>query len=239
MNALRTALFVAVSLGSVAAAAASTPPGILSCQGGGGMRMTIATQDGVFIAFTPAAQPANAAPPGPGECAWADRPFAPGEALGTFIMVKAIANAQVVDSTPLSPGPTDDGAGGGGDATADGGDALPTQQTGDSCGEPGATATVVIPEPHLTQLNVRSKPGGEVLGRVQKGEQVTLIGPCGSQAAAAFAKSNKPVGGAAGWCQIDSPIAGCVLSRYLDFSGGDATGGAPAAGFAKRKVKTQ
>ncbi len=98
-------------------------------------------------------------------------------------------------------------------------------------------ATVVIPKANLHMLNVRSKPGGQVLGTVPEGEQVTVVGPCGSQAAAGFAKSNKPIGGAAGWCQLDSPVSGCVMAKYLDFGGGDAAGLAPAAGFAMKPPK--
>ena len=108
--------------------------------------------------------------------------------------------------------------------------------TDGSCGGPGAVATVVIPEPNLHKLNLRIKPGGAVLGTVPEGAEVTVVGPCGSEAAAGFAKSTKPLGGAAGWCQLDAPAAGCVMAKYLDFSGGgggDAAGFAPAAGFAK------
>ena len=68
---------------------------------------------------------------------------------------------------------------------------------------PGPVATVVIPEPNLHKLNLRLKPGGAVLGTVPEGAEVTVVGPCGSEAAAGFAKSTKPLGGgAAGWCQL-------------------------------------
>ena len=144
-------------------------------------------------------------------------------------------------AVPAPAGGNDEGdnnadAGGGGDV------APPMHADDGSCGGPGATATVVIPEPNLHKLNVRTKPGGNVLGTVPEGEQVTVVGPCGSEAAAGFAKSNKPLGGMAGWCQLDTPVAGCVMAKYLDFSGGgggDDAGAAPAAGFAKTQPKTE
>ena len=126
---------------------------------------------------------------------------------------------------------------------AGGGDNAPPMHADDgSCGGPGAAATVVIPEPNLHKLNVRTKPGGNVLGTVPEGAEVTVVGPCGSEAAAGFAKSTKPMGGMAGWCQLDTPVAGCVMAKYLDFSGGgggDDAGAAPAAGFAKTPPKAE
>lgn len=106
------------------------PGGVLSCQGGGGMQVTMKSETGDFVVFTPAAQPANAAPPGPGQCAWTDRLFAANEQhrfvfnpnktngqlllqavqggtfqvnavpMPAFIMVNAINNVRVSDSTP-------------------------------------------------------------------------------------------------------------------------------------------
>jgi len=246
----------------------SASASVLSCQGGGAMKVTISSQTAVFIAFTPASQAAETAKPGAGECAWPDRPFAANEAhrfaldpskpnaqlmfdavraggtfqmtaapIGDFIMVKSIDNVQVVDSTPLSPGPAagEDQAGGGAEASGS-----PTTPADGSCGSPGATATVVISEPNLAKLNVRAGPGGQVIGTVAEGATVTLAGPCGSEAAAGFAKPAKSKGGAAGWCQLDQPIAGCVMAKYLDFSGGGAAGFAKsAAGFAKPKGEQQ
>jgi len=243
-------------------------PAVLLCRGGGGMRVAESTQTAVSIAFTPAVQAANIAPPGPGQCAWQDRVFAANEAhrfaldpsepnaqllfdavraggtfqvtavpSGALIMVHTIDNVQVVDSTPLSPGPVAAGGDEGNDAA--GADDTPPVATDGSCGGPGAVATVVIPEPNLHALNLRSRPGGQVLGTVPEGAEVTVAGPCGSPAAAGFAKSTKPLGGAAGWCQLEAPASGCVMAKYLDFSGGgggDAAGFAPAAGFAKPKT---
>jgi hypothetical protein len=40
-------------------------------------------------------------------------------------------------------------------------------------------------------------------------------------------------GGVSGWCQIVAPIKGCVMARYLSFSG--AEGAADAAGFARKR----
>jgi hypothetical protein len=41
---------------------------------------------------------------------------------------------------------------------------------------------------------------------------------------------DKPIGGTAGWCQIDQPMSDCVKVEFLQFSGG---GGLPdgAAGL--------
>ena len=120
---------------------ASTPDAVLSCQGGGGMQLTSRDANSDFIAFTPAAQPANVAPPGPGECAWPDRLFgneahrlafsldqpnaqslldairggtfqvAARPLGGVMIMITAIDGVQVVDSTPLSSGPANNTGG--------------------------------------------------------------------------------------------------------------------------------
>jgi len=97
----------------------------------------------------------------------------------------------------------------------------------------------VIPEPNLHKLNVRTKPGGNVLGTVPEGAEVTVVGPCGSEAAAGFAKSTKPLGGMAGWCQIDTPVSGCVMAKYLGSSDSGGDDAAPAAGFAKTQPKAE
>ncbi|KUM28370.1 hypothetical protein AU467_34885 [Mesorhizobium loti] len=257
--------------------AAPMPGGVLSCRGGGGMKVTISGQTAVFIAFTPAAQTANATQPGPGECAWPDRLFATNEAhrfaldpskpnaqllmdavrtggtfqltakpIGTFIMVQAIDGVQVVDSTPLSPGPVAAGDAGGGDTPstpADMGGMPPMQQAGGSCGGGGAAATVVINQPGVDKVNVRSGPGGQVIGVVPEGDTVSVIGPCGATGAAGFTKPKTQQsggGGGNGWCQISAPVAGCVSSQFLAF-GGDVGTNLPggAAGFAKSKGKPQ
>ena len=244
------------------------PGGVLSCRGGGGMRVTISSQTAIFVAFTPAAQPANTAQPGAGQCAWPDRPFTAGEArrfaldpgkpnaqlvmdavrtggtfqltaspVGTFIMVSAINNVQVMDSTPLSPGPV----------TTDSGDDIPQtpadmggmrQQAGGACGDGNAVATVVINQAGLDKLNVRNGPGGEVLGTVPEGSTVSVAGPCGSTGGTAgfVAQANKP-GGGNGWCQISAPVHGCVSAQFLDFGGGDVTTNNGAAGLVMSQPK--
>ncbi|TIS61387.1 MAG: hypothetical protein E5W93_07965 [Mesorhizobium sp.] len=262
--------------GSAGGGATPSTMTVLSCQGGGEMRMTSSDQTSALIAFKPAAQPANVAPPGPGECAWADRLVGEKEphqlALtlnkpnaqllfnamrgGTFrvtarpyiafIMVNSIDNVQVVDSTPLSPGPIASGEAGGGtpQTPADMGGA--PMQAGDSCGAPGTMATVVINQPGLDKLNVRSGPGGQVVGTVPEGGTVSVIGPCGAiSGAAGFTKPKTQQGGggggAGGWCQISAPVSGCVSSQFLEFgnagTGVNSPGG--AAGFAKSKGKSQ
>ncbi|TIW51512.1 MAG: hypothetical protein E5V54_33245, partial [Mesorhizobium sp.] len=58
----------------------------------------------------------------------------------------------------------------------------PPQPPG-SCG--GGTATVVINQPGLDQLNVRSGPDGQVIGTVPEGGTVSVTGPCGATGSAA------------------------------------------------------
>ncbi|RWM38864.1 SH3 domain-containing protein [Mesorhizobium sp.] len=261
--------------------AAPTPGGVLSCRGGGGMKMTISGQTAVFIAFTPAAQTANAAQPGPGECAWPDRLFAANEAhrfaldpgkpnaqllmdavrtggtfqlaavpIGTFIMVNAINNVQVMDNTPLSPEPAggedqtggnDAGGGGTPQTPADMGGMPPMQQADGTCGDGNAMARVVINQPGLDKLNVRSGPGGQVVGTVPEGSTVSVIGPCGSvSGAAGFTKPKTQQGGGGGgggWCQIGAPVHGCVSARFLAFGDVGQPGG--AAGIVRSKGKHQ
>ncbi len=251
---------------------APIPGGVLSCQGGGGMKMTISSQTAVFIAFTPAAQPSNAASPGPGECAWPDRLFAAGEAhrfaldpgkpnaqllmdairtggtfqltahpVGTFIMVSAIDNVQVVDSTPLSPGPVGGGEAGDTPQTPADMGGMPMQPAGGSCGSPGAVAMVVINQPGLDKLNVRTGPGGQVIGTVPEGGMVSVAGPCGAvSGAAGLIKQKSPQGGgASGWCQISAPVSGCVSAQFLQFGGTDTGTNLPngAAGLVKSTGK--
>ncbi|TIV84211.1 MAG: SH3 domain-containing protein [Mesorhizobium sp.] len=247
-----------------------TPGGVLSCQGGGGMQVTFKDETGVFVAFNHASQPANAAQPGPGQCAWADRLFAPNEQhrlafnpnkpngqlllqavqggtfqvtavpMTAFIMVNAINNVQVVDGTPLSPGPAnaDDVGGDTPQTPADMGGMPPMQQADGTCGGGNAMATVVINQPGLDKLNVRSGPGGQVVGTVPEGGTVSVIGPCGAiSGAAGFTKPKTQQGG--GWCQIGAPVHGCVSSQFLAFGGGDIGQPGGAAGFVKSKAKHQ
>ncbi|TIS54663.1 MAG: SH3 domain-containing protein [Mesorhizobium sp.] len=125
---------------------------------------------------------------------------------------------------------------------ADMGGTPPAQQAEGSCGE--GAATVVINQPGLDKLNVRSGPGGQVIGTVPEGETVSVIGPCGSvSGAAGFAKPKTQQGGggggAGGWCQISAPAHGCVSAQFLAFGGGDVDQPGGAAGFAKPKGKHQ
>lgn len=97
---------------------------------------------------------------------------------------------------------------------------------GDGCGLPMGMATVVIADPKLDKLNVRDAPGGKVVTTVPEGSQVSVIGECGAVLAAGIAKPAPTPG----WCQIDSPVAGCVSAKFL--AAGGAAGGGGAAGFA-------
>ena len=248
----------------------SLPSGVLSCRGGGTMRMTSSSQTTALIAFAPAAQPANVAPPGPGECAWSDRLFGEKEPhqLGlvldkpnaqslfdamrggtfqvtarpsiAFILVNPIDNVQVMDSTPLSPGPVGGGdAGGGGmpQTPGDMGGMPPMQQAGGACGN--GNATVVINQPGLDKLNVRTGPGGQVVGTVPEGSTVSVVGACGATAGAAgFAKPATPQPASSGWCQISGPVSGCVSAQFLAFGGGGTGLPGGAAGLTKGKQPT-
>ena len=128
---------------------------------------------------------------------------------------------------------------GGGDT----GGAPPMQQAGGSCGAPGTTATVVIDQPGLDKLNVRTGPSaGQVIGTVPEGGTVSVIGPCGAIGGAGFAKSTtKPGGDAGGWCQISAPVAGCIAAQFLQIGSANAGTDLPngAAGFAKSTVEPQ
>ena len=219
---------------------------------------------GELLNFRAAAQGANAALPGPGECAWEDRPVAAKEPkrLGlsgpmlkqtyTGSIFKVHVNVMSVAGFIYATGTIEvlppEGAGvaggeAGGDSGGDmGGAPPPMQQAGGSCGAPGTMATVVINQPGLDKLNVRTGPGGQVIGTVPEGGTVSVIGPCGAIGGAGFAKSTtKPGGDAGGWCQISAPVAGCIAAQFLQFGSADAGTVLPngAAGFAKSKVEPQ
>ncbi|WP_292120573.1 SH3 domain-containing protein [Mesorhizobium sp.] len=108
-------------------------------------------------------------------------------------------------------------------------------QTGGSCG--GGTATVMINQPGLDQLNVRSGPDGQVIGTVPEGQVVSVTGSCGATGSAAGIVANKQSGGNGGWCRISAPLYGCVSAQFLKFGGGAAGPAKSAAGFAKPKEK--
>ena len=95
------------------------------------------------------------------------------------------------------------------------------------CGPPGGMAVVVIPNPNLHKLNVRASPGGTVLTAIEEGSEVSIVGECGPEAAAGITKPPAGTNVPSGWCQIDTPVAGCVSAKFLAFGGA-------AAGLAKR-----
>ena len=91
------------------------------------------------------------------------------------------------------------------------------QPTTSICGLPGGTATVVIPDPAVTQLNVRDKPNGTIQPvKIPEGTQVTVVGGCGVELAAGITagagNAEPPV---PGWCAISSPQIGCVSEQFL------------------------
>lgn len=149
------------------------------------------------------------------------------QAVGLSLLVKEVIFVVVEDAGPPDDevAEADDGAqpdeadGNDGGADDDGVEVA----LGGKCGDGDTTATVVIPEPHLKTLNIRTEPGGTIIGKVKEGRQVTLIGPCGDKAAAGFAKKktskSKEV-----WCAISKPLAGCVNARYLELDEGGAAG---------------
>ena len=116
----------------------------------------------------------------------------------------------------------------------------PPSTGGGSCGPPGGTAVVTIPDPKLTRLNVRASPGGKVLTTIPEGQTVSIVGECGDEPAAGIAKTLGKLpgqipnegGGTPGWCQIDAPVNGCVSAKFLAF---DSPAGS-AAGLAKQQL---
>ena len=91
--------------------------------------------------------------------------------------------------------------------------------TASTCGLPGGTATVVIPNEGMTELNVRDKPeplGGVVMHKIAKGTQVTVAGGCGGRIAAGIvagaSNNDAPI---PGWCAISAPVIGCVSEQFL------------------------
>ena len=231
----------------------------------------------LLVGFKAAAEAAGVQQPGPGECAWAFRQIAAGKSstllvsaalnpgalvaaaakggtfrveaspTGSFLLVSRIVDVQVMDSTPLSPGPVNAengdnaGAGAGGmpQTPADMGGVPPMQQAGGACGGGNAMATVVINQPGLDKLNVRTGPGGQVIGTVPEGATVSVVGQCGSiGGAAGFAKPATPQPARSGWCQISAPVSGCVSAQYLAFGGGGTGLPGGAAGLTKGKQPT-
>ncbi|WP_156938209.1 hypothetical protein [Mesorhizobium sp. WSM3626] len=165
----------------------------------------------------------------------------PALAASNFDFVPAAGTSSGNKHKTLRPAGGDEAGGGGTPQTpADMGDMPPMQQADGTCGDGNAMATVVINQPGLDKLNVRSGPGGQVVGTVPEGGTVSVVGPCGAiSGAAGFAKpKTQQGGGAGGWCQISAPVHGCVSSQFLAF-GGDTGLSGGAAGFAKPKSKPQ
>lgn len=145
------------------------------------------------------------------------------------LLVSSIANIVINDGGGEAGG----GGGGAGDVVEpdDGADDAGADDAGagedvggggeEFCGNPGDMSTVVIPEKDLHFLNIRTKPGGKVIGKVPEGRQVRLVGPCGTDAAAGIVAQKVTLKNA--WCSIDLPKVGCVSARYLDVN---AVGGA-------------
>ena len=133
---------------------------------------------------------------------------------------------------------------GGGDQ---GGDVAPPpaqggdQPTTSTCGIPGGTATVVIPDPNIPTLNVREGPSGNsnILTTIPRDSQVNIVGGCGVKIAAGLV-AQAPGGGpppVSGWCAISQPVVGCVSEKFL-VAGIVAAGQpapAPAAGLVADK----
>ncbi|KUM23944.1 hypothetical protein AU467_32180 [Mesorhizobium loti] len=167
--------------------------------------------------------------------------FVPGAGTGHGNKLKTLGPVAFGKAGGGSP-PVDEAGGGGTPQTpADMGGMPPMQQADGTCGDGNAMATVVINQPGLDKLNVRTGPGGQVVGTVPEGGTVSVVGPCGAiSGAAGFAKpKTQQGGGAAGWCQISAPVHGCVSSQFLAFGGGDTGLPGGAAGFAKSKSKPQ
>jgi hypothetical protein len=104
--------------------------------------------------------------------------------------------------------------------------------TASICGLPGGTATVVIPDPKITTLNVRDKPSGSILTKIPENTQVTVVGGCGVQLSAGIVAPTPGTGGqpVPGWCAISSPVIGCVSEQFL--VAGIPAGGPVGAGSA-------
>jgi hypothetical protein len=101
--------------------------------------------------------------------------------------------------------------------------------TASTCGLSG-TATVVIPDPTLTTLNVRDKPNGNILSKIPENAQVEVMGPCGVKLSAGIV-AQKPGQVIPGWCAISTPqVTGCVSEQFL--VAGIPAGGPLGAGSA-------
>jgi hypothetical protein len=231
----------------------------ISCQGGPGMTAN-RTQTRLEIGF----MIGEGEQPNPGECILPGRGLLSGEKPllliplvananlvemaakgGTFDLkaqesqtgfrVTFIGQVNVVDATPLSPGPEGAGepAGGGeeGGGMAGGGEEggglfVPSADC------PAGTATVKTPE-GLDFLNIREQPSldAKVLAQAPNQSEVTVLGAC-LKAAAGLTKQKVQIP-LHDWCRISSPKEGCVKAEFLVF--GDHF--PPGAGLVKPKKK--
>ncbi|WFP65741.1 MULTISPECIES: hypothetical protein [unclassified Mesorhizobium] len=166
--------------------------------------------------------------------------FVPGSGTSTGHKLKTFRPVGGGDAPPVD----ETGGGGTPETPADMGGMPPMQQAEGTCGSGNAVATVVINQPGLDKLNVRSGPGGQVIGTVAEGDTVSVIGPCGAISGAAGITKRKTQqggggGGAGGWCQISAPVHGCVSAQFLAFGGGDVGQPGGAAGIVRSKGKHQ
>jgi hypothetical protein len=244
--------------------APAKPSLFIVCQMNPSMDPGQASKDGSqLLFFKPAAQAANVAPPGPGECAFEDRTVREdepkrlglnGKMIGQLTEIGSIfkVRVSVMKAFMFATGDMEVTPPGG--AAAAGGEGEPADGGGVAVGSadcPAGTATVSTPA-GLDFLNVRQEPsrGAKVLAQVPNGSPVTVSGSCIDPAkGAGFAKQTlKPkvvedgggaaVPGGGAWCRISAPDEGCVDAQFLVFAGGDVPlDAAKGAGFAKQKEK--
>jgi hypothetical protein len=74
------------------------------CRGGDGMRADILGDGAMRVFFVPAAQGANSAPPGPGQCTFLDRALRPGE---PHVLLSTFQAAHILVDTMVSGGAFD------------------------------------------------------------------------------------------------------------------------------------
>jgi hypothetical protein len=202
----------------------------VSCQGGGSMAGAAGSDGFIRIQFAPAAQGSGAAAPLPGQCAWSDRAFRPGEPLmlvypagspnATALLqasrsgrfdVHAYNNGQgalVITSIDVTPVPAATGS-----TNPTGGVVVP-QPAGPLAPPAGGPARAVATATVTTAVNIRSGPSGNnpVIGVVRGGTTVAITG-CMN-----------------GWCALRQLIGiqqGWVAQQFLAFPSAPVTALAP------------
>ncbi len=201
---------------------AKADTGWLTCSGGG-MNVQIKNTS-VLINFEPAAQPAEQATPGAGQCAWSDRAFKEGESKriafstskdkaddlimaarkgGTFV----VAGTSMMAFIMVSEIAEVNGAGGAPPAQPDEvvevpeeGEPAPPPGNAQSAECPVGPATVSVASVGEEVLNVRNRAkDGDVIAQVPDGSEVSVVGAC-LAGGAGFAKGKtlKPNGNAGG-----------------------------------------